>query len=155
MGLYLIPTRPPCFIFCRLARSFADNNVAECEYDGGDCCSCDCTDVRATASVNIVGRRDLLLYVELSFGGRCRWHSRCIHGTCCTICHTHTATSQPADSVVFPAWQSLSSTRLLLLLGRLLSRVIIPAAVPASSASTWTRRATVGTAPQQRPQRSE
>ncbi|CAN0372776.1 unnamed protein product, partial [Ectocarpus fasciculatus] len=22
----------------------ADNNNEECEYDGGDCCSCDCTD---------------------------------------------------------------------------------------------------------------
>ncbi|CAM9990278.1 unnamed protein product [Ectocarpus fasciculatus] len=50
MGLYLIPTRPPCFLCCRLARSFADNNIADCGYDGGDCCSCDCTDVRATAS---------------------------------------------------------------------------------------------------------
>ncbi|CAM9372591.1 unnamed protein product, partial [Ectocarpus sp. 12 AP-2014] len=43
----LIGEYPDCGgIFCFVGDSWCDeqNNNAECGYDGGDCCSCDCVD---------------------------------------------------------------------------------------------------------------
>lgn len=57
------PARPVRF----LSLSLAVNNNAECGYDGGDCCDCDCIEVRAIASIGVVGGRGLA-HVD-----RCRW----------------------------------------------------------------------------------
>ncbi|CAN0477802.1 unnamed protein product, partial [Ectocarpus sp. 12 AP-2014] len=39
---------------CSVAASLAENNNEDCEFDGGDCCQCDCEEVRAIASGDYV-----------------------------------------------------------------------------------------------------